>query len=322
MKLSLAYLVLLVAMPAIASSDDVSRGKALIERAQEKTNIFALPSFRMKANVRIDNFGKPLDGTYSLLWNGPDQWREEIAFPGYSETQVASKGVVNLKRSTDYLPYQIYQLHFTLGFSSWLNSTPQGSEEIKKIRDEKAGGQRITCIEIANEEKHTHQVCIDPATGLLNRSKQNVIQSDFLPVGSKVFPRSMARVQDGKTEVDIHVTGLDAGVAQAPGLFEPPPGAVSRPGCLNGTPPRAMKKVNPIYPMQEKMARRQGTVGLYALIDENGVPQDLRVVLSASPGLDSESLNAVRQWRYEPATCNGKPVAVETVVTVMYSLRY
>src|SRR5436190_24079139 len=85
MKLRAPLLTLLIVVPAMASSDDASRGKALIEQAREKTNIFSLPSFRLKARVRLDNFGKPLDGTYSLLWNGPDQWREEIAFPGYSE---------------------------------------------------------------------------------------------------------------------------------------------------------------------------------------------------------------------------------------------
>jgi hypothetical protein len=40
----------------------------------------------MKAALQIDNAGKPLDGSYRLLWNGPEQWREEISFPGYTES--------------------------------------------------------------------------------------------------------------------------------------------------------------------------------------------------------------------------------------------
>src|SRR5438552_915835 len=101
MKVNSAVLFLAVSLVAQsqASSDAASRGTGLIELASAKMNIFELPSFRMNANVRIDNFGKSLDGTYSLLWNGPEQWREEITFPGYSEVQVGSKGMLYLKRS-------------------------------------------------------------------------------------------------------------------------------------------------------------------------------------------------------------------------------
>lgn len=119
------------------ASDADSRGRDLIAKAAEKTNIFALPSFRMNATVRIDNMGKPLEGTYSLLWNGPDQWREEITFPGYSEIQVGSKGMVYLKRSVSYMPYQVSQLRSTLGFNSRVDPGPWVREEIKKVHDEK-----------------------------------------------------------------------------------------------------------------------------------------------------------------------------------------
>jgi hypothetical protein len=30
---------------------------------------------------------------------------------------------------------------------------------------------------------------------------------------------------------------------------------------------------------------------------------------------------AIKEWRYEPAACNGKPVELETVIRVDYSLR-
>jgi len=74
---------------AIASDNPSQDGKDLIEKAADKMNIFALPYFEMKANVRIlDNQEKRLEGTYSLLWNGPDKWREEINFAGYTELQL------------------------------------------------------------------------------------------------------------------------------------------------------------------------------------------------------------------------------------------
>jgi len=68
--------------------------------------------------------------------------------------------------------------------------------------------------------------------------------------------------------------------------------------------PRLTKKAEPTYPYEE-IAHNQGKVGGMPLIGMSGVPQDLQVVLSASPGLDSSSVDAIRKSRYEPATCKG-----------------
>lgn len=39
------------------------------------------PRFRLRASLRTLNAkGKPVDGTYVLIWSSPTQWREEIAF--------------------------------------------------------------------------------------------------------------------------------------------------------------------------------------------------------------------------------------------------
>jgi len=66
MKLHLSAVVFLLVCSVfgIASNNQSQEGKDLIEKAAEKMNIFALPDFEMKGNVRIDNQGKPLDGTY------------------------------------------------------------------------------------------------------------------------------------------------------------------------------------------------------------------------------------------------------------------
>src|SRR2546426_4519618 len=99
-----------------ASDNQSQDGKDLIEKAAEKMNIFALPYFEMKGNVRIDNQGKPLQGTYLLLWNGPEQWRGEINFSRYSEIQFGGKSVVFLKRSTDFIPLRSEPVHPALGY--------------------------------------------------------------------------------------------------------------------------------------------------------------------------------------------------------------
>ncbi len=321
------------ASAAIASDNSTQSGADLIEQATAKTNIFALQSFEMKANIRVDIKGNPLDGLYSLLWNGPQQWKEEISFPGYSEIQVGSRGVVYIKRSTDFIPFRIFQLHSALGYgseelsagsvftqASFFSDAPRTNETIKKIHERTIDGAKAECVEILTAEKHTREVCIAETIGTLIR--QNFRDKDLMPIGSKVFPRSLSLTEDGKSVASVQVTELKTDVQFPASVFDPPPGAISRPGCMNPNPSQVSHRVEPHYPEEDKYAHRQGTVAIYGIIDKSGVPQGLRVVSSAGPSLDKASLDAIRQWRYQSATCDGNSVDTETVIEVHYRLSF
>lgn len=83
--------------------------------------------------------------------------------------------------------------------------------------------------------------------------------------------------------------------------------------------PRELSRVRPEYP---EAARKQpfslGPIMLIAVITEAGTVLDPVLVSSASPELDAAFMKAVRQWRYEPARLNGKPVATFLTVTVSW----
>src|SRR2546428_3502620 len=106
MKLHLSAVVFLLVCSVfgIVSNNQSQEGKDLIEKAAEKMSIFALPYFEMKGNVRIDNQGKPLDGTYLLLWNGPDQWRGQHNFSRPPGTPLGGGGVGFLYRTDHFMP--------------------------------------------------------------------------------------------------------------------------------------------------------------------------------------------------------------------------
>jgi protein TonB len=80
-----------------------------------------------------------------------------------------------------------------------------------------------------------------------------------------------------------------------------------------------IRRVQPEYPALAKQAHIQGTVVLRAVIDREGIIQDLQVI-SGHPLLVPAAINAVRQWRYHPFYLNDQPVEVETRVTVNFSL--
>jgi TonB family protein len=80
-----------------------------------------------------------------------------------------------------------------------------------------------------------------------------------------------------------------------------------------------VQQVNPVYPEEARRTRVQGTVSLHAVIGVNGSVKELSV-LAGHPSLTQAAVDAVRQWRYEPYSQNGRAVEVETTVNVIFSL--
>ena len=80
-----------------------------------------------------------------------------------------------------------------------------------------------------------------------------------------------------------------------------------------------LKKVPPVYPLEAKVARVQGTVVLSATIAKTGAVSEVNVV-SGPPLLQSAAVDAVRQWQYKPYSVNGEPVEVETTIEVAFGV--
>ena len=80
----------------------------------------------------------------------------------------------------------------------------------------------------------------------------------------------------------------------------------------------APRVIRTVYPNCDA-ARKQGppgTVTLTLVVTREGQAKDIKVLKSVSPALDQETIEAVSQWKFAPATKDGKPVAVEAAVRV------
>ncbi len=84
--------------------------------------------------------------------------------------------------------------------------------------------------------------------------------------------------------------------------------------------PHLVSNAEPHYSKEARAAGLQGTVGLSVVIDEKGVPRDIRVVRSLGKGLDEKAIEAVEQWRFRPGMKNGAPVAVRTRIEINFRL--
>ena len=109
--------------------------------------------------------------------------------------------------------------------------------------------------------------------------------------------------------------------AKAPQPPEPPP-APQAPVPVGGIVmmSKLIYQVAPVYPPLARASRTQGTVTLEAVITKEGAidPSRLRVV-SGHPLLNQAAVDAVRQWRYQPTTLNGRPVEVVSNIIVNFT---
>jgi len=78
--------------------------------------------------------------------------------------------------------------------------------------------------------------------------------------------------------------------------------------------------VSPIYPEAARKVRLEGVVILDMVVDRDGNVGDVRVLRPLAYGLTEAAITAVKQWKYEPSTVDGAPVAVVFTVTVRFSL--
>lgn len=85
-------------------------------------------------------------------------------------------------------------------------------------------------------------------------------------------------------------------------------------------PPRLTSSRDPDYTERARRAKEQGTVVLWAIITSEGKVGTLRVARSIGLGLDEKAMEAVCQWKFQPATKDGKPVAVQINIEVEFRL--
>jgi protein TonB len=87
------------------------------------------------------------------------------------------------------------------------------------------------------------------------------------------------------------------------------------------TAPRVRQEVLPEYSDEARKGRIQGTVELMAIVNADGTLSFESVVKALGFGLDQKAIEAVKKWKFFPATKDGKPVATRVNISVNFTLR-
>ena len=94
-------------------------------------------------------------------------------------------------------------------------------------------------------------------------------------------------------------------------------GATPRDGTR---PPAVLSAPNPTYTEEARQNKVSGDVVIALTVDEHGLPQDVRVKRGLGSGLDEKAVEAVRQYKFKPATRDGVPVATHLFINVNFKI--
>jgi TonB family protein len=111
------------------------------------------------------------------------------------------------------------------------------------------------------------------------------------------------------------------GEMQADAEFDTPEGHVYRVSKQSGVvAPKIIYQRDPEFSEKARELWEQGTVTISLIVGTDGKPRNLNVECSSALDLNKNSLEAVKDWRFQPGTKDGKPVMVEVSVNVDFYL--
>jgi TonB family protein len=155
-----------------------------------------------------------------------------------------------------------------------------------------------------------------PSLGKLQLATPKVTQSRRAQDGGEADAAGIALNGDGQPGPSVEA--LTAGLVGA--SKQPTPPAAPLPIGGDVKPARLIFSVPPTYPMLAKSQHVSGNVLVDALIDATGHVTSMNVV-SGPTLLHQAAMDALKQWKYQPASLDGKPVPMHLAVTIRFHLQ-
>lgn len=144
-----------------------------------------------------------------------------------------------------------------------------------------------------------------------------------LHLAAPVFHAKSSSQDGGVAAPNFDAQNLPSAAAMSTnfGVSTGQPAAPSSPLAVGGNviPAKLLSSVQPVYSALAKSQHISGDVKIDALIDANGRVTTTKV-LSGPTLLQQSAMDALRQWKYKPATLNGSPVSMHLTVTLQFRL--
>jgi len=88
----------------------------------------------------------------------------------------------------------------------------------------------------------------------------------------------------------------------------------------NTTPPKPIHTPNPEYTKEARQAHYEGVLVLQLVVATDGTTKDIKATRPLQYGLTEKGIDAVKKWRFKPATKDGQPVSLQITVQVDFHI--
>ncbi len=89
-------------------------------------------------------------------------------------------------------------------------------------------------------------------------------------------------------------------------------------GAGHLTAPSAVLKYDPARPSEKPLRGKSGPLVIGVVVDEQGLPRNIRVARGIGDEWDQAGIAAVRNWRFTPGTLDGRPIATEASIVLSF----
>ena len=152
------------------------------------------------------------------------------------------------------------------------------------------------------------------------QNKATTIKTASRPETGHLPEGSLRVYENGKEIFRMPPSGTDAAGAasekNASAALQPASIVELSPDAAEGN---LLQRVEPEYPEQALAQHVQGPVLLDLRIGQDGTVQEIKVI-SGDAQLAAAAATAVRQWRFKPQLVHGRPVEMETQITLKFTL--
>ena len=297
----------------------------------------ASETFEIRGTIKIHEAGGLKEGTYALFSNGPQQWRIEITFPDWSETEIRSQGELRWSRTTKYEPLLIWDIRqlvaMVMGgdhrFGNGV-STPSKTFPVKFLTHD--GG--LDCIThtlfltsnaSARYPDTTNQTCYSHDSGLLASYRLPNMRYAFdglmaVAGSSKILPKHLVYSLEQQPLAELTLSS--ATLKSLPDeLFSKDLQGSEGVSACDGEykSPQPSSPPSGIYPSEARNNRLAGNLTIVGIVDSDGSFKDPFFIGAPGPAFEKgESLKAASGWKFKPATCDGKPIATEFKMLMLF----
>lgn len=302
----------------LSAQDMPTRVEAV--RLLERANAASLPSSNLPNHKQEVTFraygvdGSVKGGNFSAIY-AKDGTRDEYNFGDYHGIRLRYEGKMYQNAYQEYPP-ELSEVDHLIPL---LIGRFDKSDIIQSITPATLYGRPAKCIQFDTVNGRTYQsneICVDDEAGTLLRWKvgdELIEDTDYFSFQGISLPAHIRQYINGqlRMEVDQKFTELDGPIDWA---ALTPPNATLLTRCsehrrpiVESAPQPASAGPGPWY-----------DVKVQAVIDAGGRVREAAVLPAGRPDLERQAIQIVSGWVFTPATCNGRPYAVNANLTVHF----